>query len=116
MGFGGLFEGAANFAANGDRAGQEIDGALLECARRGGAQENASGVFERFQRDIHGLELSVATADHWAKWREAEVLVEFELARCAGDNGEVVTSFDAMLPEQCEDALQDLSATEFFIN
>ena len=116
MRFGRLFESAADLAANGDRSRQEIDGALLKCARRRGTQKNAGGVFEGLQRDIHRLELRFAAANQRAKGHKAEVLVEFELSWRAGNDSEIVTSFDAMLPKQCEDALEDLSATEFFID
>src|SRR6185437_7214591 len=94
----------------------EIDRARLEGARRRGAQEFTGGIFERFQRDIHRLELRFAGAHHRSEGNKAEMLVQLKLARGPGNNREVVAFFNAMLPEQSEDSLQYLGAAEFFLD
>src|SRR5689334_8435226 len=98
MGFGGLLESAADFTADGNGAGEEIDGAGLKGARRRGAEEFAGGHFESFECDIHGLELGFAAAHHGTERDKAQMLVEPKLASGAADDSEVVAFFDAVLP------------------
>src|SRR5262245_64289793 len=101
-------KGPANFPADCDRPGEEVDGTVLKSARRGGAEEFPRCSLERFERDVHGLKLSVSRADHRPKRNKAKMLIQFELPRGAADDREVVTPFDAMLPQQRQDSLQDL--------
>src|ERR1035438_10803726 len=44
------------------------------------------------------------------------MLVEFKLTRGAGDDGQVVALFNAVLPQQGKDALQDLCAAKLLLN
>ena len=111
-----LLEGPPHLAPHRHRPRQEAHRAGLEGARRRRAQKLARRRLERLQRDIHRLELRVAGAHHRAERHEPQVLVEFELARGAGDDRQVIALLDAVLPQQRQDALQHLRAAVFLLD
>ena len=108
--FRGLLERTADFAADGDRAGEKVDRARLKGFRRRRTQKLARRDLKRFERHIHRLELRVARSHHRAERHETEVLIETQLPHRAGDDCQIVAALNAVLPEQGEQAGKNLSA------
>src|SRR5689334_23374047 len=116
MRFGRLLERAFYFATNSDGAGQEVDCAGLERARGRGTEKLASGRLEGFECDVHRLKLGFGCSDRWSERNKAKMLVKPKLARGPGNNRQVVTALDSMLPKQSENSLKYLGAAELAVN
>jgi hypothetical protein len=99
-----LLESSARFPADSHGSGKKVCRAGLERFRRSCPQELAGCPLKRLKRDQHGLELCLTVTDERSEWHEPKVLVKLQLAGGAGNDCEIVTVLDGMLPEEGEQA------------